>query len=224
MGRVGRPAGAGGDHAWVGTIEANPDVGYFALFRMVSERQAAADVDSAWRHALGHRALIVDLRANNGGDETLGLSLASFLADEPRVYAKRRVRSGPGHADFGPFVEARLRTRPDGRFAGPIVVLLGPGCVSSGEGFAKMLDVLPNVRTVGLPTRGASGNPQPVDLPSGITVRLPRWQDALPDGTLTEGRGVVPDVSVGPKGEGDPTFDAGIAEAKRLLEAGKPPK
>ena len=39
-----------------------------------------------------------------------------------------------------------------------VVCIIGPGCVSSGEGFAKMLAALPHVTLVGEPTRGSSGS------------------------------------------------------------------
>jgi C-terminal processing protease CtpA/Prc len=89
--------------------------------------------------------------------------------------------------------------------------------VSSGEGMAKMLRTRPNTRFVGQPTRGASGYPQPVPLPNGVEVWFSRWQDALPDGTLTEGRGVPPDVVVPGTGPGDLTLLRGTAELRQML-------
>ena len=56
--------------------------------------------------------------------------------------------------------------------------------MSSGEGFVKMLKALPNVTTVGQPTRGSSGNPKPFKLPAvDVTVTYSRWVDLLPDGS-----------------------------------------
>src|SRR5207247_9754316 len=98
-----------------------------------------------------------------------------------RGYARRGFRSGPGHGDFGPWIDAEIAPRGGLRFVGPVVAILGPSCMSSGEGLAQMLAVLPNVTTIGLPTRGASGNPAPVDLPHGVSVWFSRWQDAMPD-------------------------------------------
>jgi C-terminal processing protease CtpA/Prc len=98
-----------------------------------------------------------------------------------------------------------------------VVVLLGPGCVSSGEGMALMLDALPQVRTVGQPTRGASGSPAPVPLPNGVDVWFSRWVTERMDGISLEGRGVTPDVPVVHEGPGDPTLAAGLKELERLL-------
>jgi C-terminal processing protease CtpA/Prc len=60
-----------------------------------------------------------------------------------------------------------------------------------------MMKCLPHVTTVGLPTRGSSGNPKPFTLPGvPVTVMYSRWVDLLPDGTPVEGRGVPPEIVV----------------------------
>jgi C-terminal processing protease CtpA/Prc len=142
----------------------------------------------------------------------------SVLADQPRVYARRRFRNGPRPGDFGARIDARFTPEAGGEpFQGPIVVLLGPACVSSGEGMALMLDALPNVRTVGMATRGASGSPAPVPLPNGVEVSFSRWVTERMDGATLEGRGVPPDVPVVHEGPGDPTLAAGLKELQRLL-------
>jgi C-terminal processing protease CtpA/Prc len=48
-----------------------------------------------------------------------------------------------------------------------------------------------------LPTRGASGNPQPYTLSeTGVTVIFSRWVDLMPDGETFEGKGISPDVII----------------------------
>ena len=74
---------------------------------------------------------------------------------------------------------------------------------------------IPGVTLLGSATRGSSGNPQPVDLPNGVTVHFSRWVDELPDGTPLEGRGVPPDREV----PFDSTRDRPLEEAIRLLDA-----
>src|SRR6185369_14051716 len=100
----------------------------------------------------------------------------------------------------------------------PVVCLLGPGCVSSGEGFAKMLKALPHVTTVGLPTRGSSGNPGGVEVgDTGLTVYFSRWVDMLPDGTPIEGRGVPVKIKVEVPADGYKDADPTLAKALELL-------
>lgn len=165
--------------------------------------------------------LLLDLRANAGGDERRAQRIAGLLTAEPRVYAKARFRSGPGHADFGPSIERVLEPRGAAPFTRPIVCLIGPRCVSSGEGFVKMVRALPHAVLVGQNTRGASGNPAPLELPNGVTVHYSRWYDMLPDGTCVEGKGVAPDVRVEHEGSSDPTFQRGLDELTLRVAATK---
>jgi C-terminal processing protease CtpA/Prc len=78
-----------------------------------------------------------------------------------------------------------------------------------------MMKCLPHVTTVGLPTRGASGNPRPYELGrSGVRVWFSRWVDLMPDGRTFEGLGIPPDVKVDEPpaayAERDPTLENGL--------------
>jgi C-terminal processing protease CtpA/Prc len=101
--------------------------------------------------------------------------------------------------------------------------------VSSGEGFVQMMKCLPNVSTVGLPTRGASGNPLPWPLPgTGITVYFSRWVDLLPDSQAFEGVGIPPDVAVKEPTEAysqrDPTLEKGMELLRKKVVTAQEPK
>jgi C-terminal processing protease CtpA/Prc len=54
-----------------------------------------------------------------------------------------------------------------------------------------------------------------------VTVFLSSWEDQLPDGTLLEGRGVTPDVSVkanlGEFRQRDPVLDAALRVVREGL-------
>ncbi len=190
--------------------------GVVAVGSLQGEDELFERIDKAILGLLDAPGLIVDLRANAGGDEKRALRLAGCFTDKPLLYAKSRFRNGPGHDDFGEMHERMLQPRGGEAYSKPIVCLIGPVCMSSGEGFAKMMKALPQVTLVGQATRGASGNPQPVELSNGLKVFYSRWQDLLPDGTPTEGKGITPDVVVEHVGAGDPTFEAAVRElAKR---------
>jgi carboxyl-terminal processing protease len=139
---------------------------------------------------------LVDLRGANGGNELLARKIASEFCARPTVYAKSKFRNGPRPTDFGP-PRDRVLGASASPYQKPVVCILGPGCVSSGEGFAKMMTCQPHVTTVGSATRGSSGNPQPFTLPGlPVTVMYSRWFDMLPDGTPVEGRGIIPNILV----------------------------
>jgi hypothetical protein len=89
-----------------------------------------------------------------------------------------------------------------------------------------MLAALPHVTTVGLATRGSSGNPGPADVrDTGLTVYFSRWVDLLPGGTAIEGQGVRPAVVVEATAEAyrdaDPTLAKGLEVLRAKAAGGK---
>jgi len=198
--------------------------GYF-LMRRQSESNAenvrqAIDAIRKLKDAPG---FVVDLRSANGGSEPLALEIASLFCTKPTVYAKSKYRSGPKHDDFGQVFE-RILPATAGAYSGPVVCLIGPGAVSSGEGFVQMMKCLPNVTTVGLPTRGASGNPKPHALGgSGVSVYFSTWVGMLPDGQAIEGVGVTPDVQVTARkldyAAADPTLERSLEILRAAIAA-----
>jgi len=189
--------------------------GYFLMLRQSDAsaelvKQAAAAIEKL-RDAPG---FIVDLRQANGGSEPLAQQIARLFCGKDVVYAKQKYRNGPGHTDFTPEGERVLKAS-ENPYTKPVVCLIGPGAVSSGEGFVKMMRSLPHATTAGMPTRGASGNPQPFPLEgTGIVVTFSRWVDLMPNGQTFEGRGIPPDVTVDEPSsayaERDPTLEKAL--------------
>jgi hypothetical protein len=168
---------------------------------------------------------IVDLRYAGGGSEPLAHEIARQFCAKDTVYATSMYRNGPDHAAFTRPYDRELKA-VEKPYTKPVVCILGPGCVSSGEGFAQMMTCLPNVKTVGRPTRGSSGNPKEFKLPGvPVSVVYSRWVDMMPDGTPIEGRGVVPALRVEP-GESafenaDPVWDTAIADLRQRAKESK---
>jgi hypothetical protein len=200
-----------GEFAAVGRTK-EEDFGAIVLLNQgAADSESVRQVLSFVREARDAPGFLVDLRIANGGNELLAAEIAREFCREETVYARSKYRNGPAPTDFTQAFDRTLKPT-DHPYTRPVVCLIGPGCVSSGEGFAKMLQCLPQVTTVGAPTRGSSGNPKPFDLPGlDVAVWYSRWVDMLPDGTPIEGRGVVPDVKVeAPRAayaHGDPTWE-----------------
>ena len=185
-----------GDFAIVGKTKEDG----FGCFLM--QKQSSADDASAAQALAAMDKLkaapgfIVDLRRANGGSEPLAQQIAGFFCTRDIVYAKQKYRNGPDHRDFTEEMK-RVLNGSENAYTNPVVCIIGPGAVSSGEGFVKMMKCLPNVTTVGMPTRGASGNPKPFQLEgTGLAVMFSRWVDLLPSGETFEGRGIPPDIKV----------------------------
>ena len=141
--------------------------------------------------------LIIDVRGNRGGNETLARQVAGCFIDEPKLYAKNISIDLNNLGQFTPVHERYVqpnKARP--QYRGKVAVLIGPVVMSSCEAFVLMMKQVPGCLLVGEPTQGSSGNPQPYDLGNGVTVFLPSWQAMLPDGTCFEGKGIQPDILV----------------------------
>lgn len=191
------------------------EVGYL----VVSDWNAAAEksLDEAFSAVKGAKGLIIDVRANGGGDEVAARRFAGRFVDGPKVYSKNRIRrDGKWQGPFDRTVEARPEAE---RYGGPVAVLVGPKVGSSCESFVLMMRESPRCRLVGGVTKGSSGNPKPHELGNGVTVLLSSWEDQAPDGTLVEGRGVTPDVVVkatpAELWQRDAVLEAGIAAARK---------
>jgi hypothetical protein len=192
---------------------AGNDCGYLAVGSLEAERLAFLPVVDALKGMSGRRGILLDLRGNGGGDEHRARELAALFAADPVVYGRHCFRAGDAPDAFGPVGDRLIQG--SGLLAGkPLVVLLGPRCVSSGEALAQMFAAIPGAILAGLPTAGQSGNPQPADLPGGGAVIFSRWVNLMPDGTPLEGRGVLPHREIRHEGPGDPTFVEGL----RILE------
>src|SRR5262249_49124704 len=105
------------------------------------KRQNAANVTNVHQAALAIRKLaecpgfVVDLRSANGGSEPLAQQIAGCFCARDVVYAKSKYRTGePDHLAFGRAFDRVLKPASD-PFVKPVMVLIGPGCVSSGENF-----------------------------------------------------------------------------------------
>jgi hypothetical protein len=164
--------------------------------------------------AAASKPLIMDLRPNGGGDEITARKIARCFLDKPAVYAAHVMRSG------GKFSEQRTRTvapNPAGpKFRGKVIVLTGPGTLSSCESLVLMMKQVPGCKVVGMTTGGSSGNPKIFDLGNGTSASVPQWKDLRLDGTCFEGEGIAPDVEVKVKSEDFQQDDPILKEGLKL--------
>jgi C-terminal processing protease CtpA/Prc len=194
--------------------------GYFSLLGKGDGSSASVEqAIAAARKLRDVPGFVVDLRATASGWRYR--KMAHLFCAEDTVYAKSKFRNGPKHEDFTREHERVLQASPE-PFTKPVVCLIGPGAISSGEGFVLMMKCLPQVTTVGRPTRGASGNPKTYELAgTGLAVSYSRWVNLLPNGECPEGIGIRPDVDVNlPRAayaKRDPTLEKGLEILRRKV-------
>jgi hypothetical protein len=194
-------------------------LGDLAYARIGNFQKGFDELEEAMDRLAGARAWILDLRWNGGGDEKLCQRIVRRFLEREIDYGTAQVRDAtlPGLAGFGPRAPRRLAPdpgrEPDRR---KVVVLQGPCCVSSTEAFLCMMGRLDGVTTVGLPSRGSSGNPRPFLLAPGLRVWAPTTLYLTPAGEPIEGRGLAPMVRVeGPHDRGDPTLEKAVELLRR---------
>ncbi|GAA3216131.1 S41 family peptidase [Dactylosporangium siamense] len=151
-------------------------------------------LDAAFALAHGSARILLDLRANGGGDPATVAHIAGrLLGDTPTqlsevVYPDRRRQW------WTPALPSGTSLRQ------PVAVIVGQGTFSSGEALAYHLQARGRVVVVGETTPGAADHITPIRLAPTVLAHLPEAYviDSV-TGTNWEGVGVVPDV-VSPPG------------------------
>lgn len=150
----------------------------------------AADLAATYADA---EAVIVDLRYNPGGAETVALAYAGLFADTPRVAALKSVATGPSTLSAPQPIT--LRPAPMRLTGRPIMVLTSALTGGAAELFVLALQGAQDVTVMGAPTAGALSDPLKRDLPNGFAITLPHQVYARRDGSLIGLDPVVPDVA-----------------------------
>lgn len=159
--------------------------------------------------------LIIDVRFNSGGSETIAQQLAGCFVTAPKIYAQHVYVDPASKSGFSAESKRKLeRTKGRPRYRGKVAVLTGPHVMSSCEAFLLMMKCVRGAKLVGATSYGASGNPKPFVLPNGVTVFVPSWKAMTADGEEFEGKGIEPDIAVETKpgdfGDQDPVIEAAL--------------
>jgi hypothetical protein len=194
------------------------DIGYVLIGTW--EREAASDLailPTVLRDLSDTRALVIDARANAGGDEARAREFAARFVDRAGTYARHRWRR-PGERDGWTKLQDReIEPVTEGvRYDKPVALLVGGRVMSSSESFVLMMKLDEQCVTVGTRTAGSAGNPQRYDLGNGVVAMVPGWQAFTAAGEPIEGVGLAPDVPV-EVGEAERNGDPVLTRALELL-------
>jgi len=197
-------------------------VGYIRADRF--DDGAAELADQAMAELKDADALIIDIRANSGGnlsalrlgsyfsgDEKIavGLFARDYLKELKHPVRKSDVQSAPrvkgAYTDEAIFAgigankgAAVFMTDDlgDKRYTKPVIVLIGEDTGSAGEGFAWQMRLMTKAKLVGRTTAGALLSGQTFDLPGGWHVTIPVQGVWGGDGTDYRDKAVKPDIRV----------------------------
>jgi C-terminal processing protease CtpA/Prc len=139
-------------------------------------------------------ALILDLRGNTGGTDSLGIHVAQRLLSRPFVYFQLSSKlDGKWTPPSG------LAYQPRRPFDGKVVLLIDAGTFSTASNFARCLrDLHPRLKVVGRPDAAGTGAPRRiVRLPHSLAeITLCTHRVSGPAGVINEGNSIEPDVRV----------------------------
>ncbi|MCB9145020.1 MAG: peptidase S41 [Anaerolineales bacterium] len=160
----------------------------------------------AWEYALQYfidnevPGVILDMRHNGGGSGWLADQMAAYFFKEETIVGKGASYDDvTGEFYMDPASEALMLPPREGlQYSGPVVVMVGPACVSACEFFSYAMTVNDRAIIVGeYPTSGAGGGVEAFLMPGDTYVQLTVSRQMDADGNIhIEGGGVAPDVRV----------------------------
>jgi carboxyl-terminal processing protease len=138
--------------------------------------------------------LVIDLRGNHGGSDQLAADLCGHFSTSSRFYERTQFLNANNQVWTTLTVNARtgepidsLQTTPQKvQYTGPLVVLINPRTVSSGEGLARCIAEASGGTTLGFNgSRGsfavASGE---VPMPDGLVFHYPNGRSVDANGEI----------------------------------------
>jgi carboxyl-terminal processing protease len=170
------------------------------------------------------KAVIIDVRENGGGNTEYAIGVAKHLTDKPFMVGsawKTRVHKAANKAwgSVSMYGDTSEWTKKNFQYlignewenhAGdtiaieksvekikvPIFILIGANTFSAAEDFLILLDGSKNIKLIGQPSAGSSGQPLMFELPKGLTGRVCAKRDTYPDGRDFIGIGIKPNIYV----------------------------
>src|SRR5215469_10133948 len=143
------------------------------------------------------RGLIIDVRCNPGGDDALGLQVASRLTGGPYFAYFKRARDLTDPGGFTPPQRIIVRPARAVRYTGPIAMLTSDLTNSAGETFTQaMMNRSPAPVRIGTPTQGVFSDVLNRVLPDGIQFGLPNEEFVTRGGQTFDNRGIPPNIYI----------------------------
>jgi carboxyl-terminal processing protease len=190
-----KPAKTG---AWMLRYCRSRDLGYLRILELegVKKRKLATALDGIARDFDSLKGMIIDIRDNPGGEDSIALAIINRFCDRKRVAFHRKTKTGPGADDFAPLKTWYLEPRGKVQFTGPVALLTCDAVFSGGEAFALAIRELPHVTIIGDRTNGIFSYQLERKLPNGWEYCLSYQVYLSAEMVCYEGKGVPPDIEL----------------------------
>jgi uncharacterized membrane protein len=153
----------------------NQDIGYFLIESFNEDKNDYYLIDSFLDEFQNSKAIIIDVRQNDGGNELYGQIVASRLTNQAVTYRYARYRNGSKYSDLSDFQPLVLDPEGKIKFTKTVILLTNRHTFSAAEDFTLMLRSIPNIVHIGDTTfGGVATNPIIKTLPNGWTYRMAR--------------------------------------------------
>ncbi len=146
-----------------------------------------AVLDEAFLTLSATYALIVDVRQNQGGQESISLEIAGRFATENQLTYRKQARDKDTFANSHDIFLTPTGISP---YTNPVYVFTSGGTYSGAETFALSMTGLPQVTLIGEPSGGIFSDMISKELPNGWTFTLSTEIYSDVDGNVYESVGV----------------------------------
>lgn len=182
----------------------NSDVAYLNITAMTGYAESAdgsSTADLAFVQSFlnefiadssAQKAMIIDVRNNEGGNDSVSLAIAQYFADQTRVVINKKTKYVDGFTN-----QRSISVSPASvTFTKPVYLLINEETFSAGEVFTMIMKQFPHVTLIGETTQGNLSDYIERRLPNHWYFSVPSevYSDAL--GNEYEGLGIAPDIEV----------------------------
>lgn len=173
----------------------NKNIGYIYLGKMDSNDPTK--IDHVIASLKNHKAIILDIRNNGGGDDAFADRIAGAFADGEHFVYTVQTRNGKNHTDFDAISKHFAKPQGTEQFLKPVIVLTDRYTISAGEVFLLHMKSFAQVTQIGDTTAGDfSTTSNNRFLPNGWTYQYSIQMFLLPNGQSLDGIGHIPQVYI----------------------------
>jgi carboxyl-terminal processing protease len=215
----GKPAKT---EAWMLHYCRSREYGYIRILELegVDKRKLMAALRKITCDFNALKGIIIDIRDNPGGDDSIAIPIINRFCDRKRVAFHRKTKIGPGKNSFTPLKTWYLEPQGESQFTGPTVLLTCDAVYSGGEVFALAIKQLPHVTIIGDHTNGIFSYQLEKKLPNGWEYCLSYQVYLSAEMVCYEGKGVPPDIELfNKKANIENDRDPLITRALRVLKS-----